>query len=134
MTSNGAPFGICRTDYFAGGIDGAQNILPGLLADADAEMRERYPNATALDSEIAAVGYSPSQGRYLAVHFQSKHDFEAEPQPAGNYLSPAAPGSTRPGYLKAPTDAMWIEMAKQQQRILAKEAAPRGARSAATCS
>jgi hypothetical protein len=110
--------------YFAGGIDGAQKILPGLLENADAEMRARYPNATGLDSVIAAVGYSPSEGRYLAVHFQSKHGFEPEPQPPGNYLSPAAPACARPAYSKAPTAEMWIAMAKQQQRILAEEKAP----------
>jgi hypothetical protein len=109
---------------YTGGIDGAQKILPGLLQDAQAEMEERYPLALDLTSQIALVGFSPAQNRYLAVHFWSTNDFEPEPQPPGVYLSPAASACRHVGRLVPLSDAMWIAGAKEQQEVLAKEKAP----------
>jgi hypothetical protein len=110
--------------YYAGGIDGAVQILPGILEAAQAEMVERYPHDRKLNTELAVIGYSPSEKTYRAVHFQSKNNFEPEPQPLDIYLSPAPPGY-RPGRLEAPTATMWIASAKEQQRLLALGSAPR---------
>jgi hypothetical protein len=110
--------------HFAGGVDGASKILPGILEHAQGEMHERYPHAAVdLATELAAVGYSPAAAGYRAVHFQSRNGFEPEPQPLGMYLSPA-PAGYRPGRLEAPTDQMWIACAKEQQRQLQAEKAP----------
>jgi hypothetical protein len=108
--------------HYVGGIDGAEAILPGLLATVQAELEERFRRGS-VPGEIAAVGYSPAQQRYRAVLFQSTSGFEAQPQPPGIYISPGPPGY-RPSRTELPTDAQWIASAKEQQRVLAKEAAP----------
>jgi hypothetical protein len=109
--------------YFAGGIDGAESILSGLLEDAQLEMQDRYPHATGLRTEVAVVGYSPREQRYRAVMFQSKNGFEPEDLGPGIYMSPSD-GRYKPSRMAAPTDQMWVSVAIEQMRQLQAEQPP----------